>query len=426
MERTKFYKGLNVDQVSFAASLSEADFTRWATKGEQNPILLNRTTFDAWLRAGGHPRALNQIVENARARAHVGQTYAQNDGFSLIVPGLKTMKLMASNETITDLWTSTLKQFTARFPQFVDCPENGELMQRFVAANRAALPDGLTIAPSVAAWEAFFKTCFSRLYLRKVTKAVTEAGAPLRDTAGTAQSLKVTPGPNEAYNPLLYADIQRKQKQNAQARAAKESRERSPYARPVLESILVETILSPADVMNLSADETSVMMQPMLFPSTTDSADDWTKSESFIAETPARQTRAQREQTQAQIEREITVFCQNYPEYERYASDAANFDGLNKTILEKIDSWGLLITATSLLDGFNWAASEGLIPKAVDRADGRVATFHVTPDQNPPPQKTRAGDIVYRGKRVSKMSSDELQTAMNESPALRDAIDAAV
>jgi hypothetical protein len=94
--------------------------------------------------------------------------------------------------------------------------------------------------------------------------------------------------------------------------------------------------------------------------------------------------RREREQTPAQISREVEVFCNAYPDYAKYAQGGA-YDGLSKVVLEKIDSWGLLVTASSLKDGFDWAASEGLISKAIDRADGQVSMFKSTPDLNPPP-----------------------------------------
>jgi hypothetical protein len=219
----------------------------------------------------------------------------------------------------------------------------------------------------------------------------------------------------------LYADIHRKEQQNAQARAVKASAGRSPYARPELESTLVETILTPSQVMNLSADEHALLMSPMVFPGVADSADQYTKSERFIEETPARQTRSQREQTQAQVQREIEVFCNAFPDYAKYASDAANYDGLNQRVLEAIDGWGLLITASSLKDGYDFAASQGWIPHAVDHADAQVSRFHVTPDLNPP--ATNAGSIRYHGKLVRDMSSAELQQAINDSPEFRNLLD---
>jgi hypothetical protein len=428
MDRNRFYKGLNVDQVSFAASLSDADFTRWATKGEQNPILLTRATFDAWQRAGGHSRALQEIAENAHARAHVGQTYAQFDGFNLVVPGLKTMKVMAPNQIVTDLWESTFKTFNAKYPQYVDCEQNTELVNKFIQANRNALPEGETIAPSLAAWEGFYKVCFSRLYLRRVTKVVTEAGAATSE--GSAQSLTVKANPNEAWNPLLYADIKRKQAANAKAKAAKESRERSPYARPQIEATLVEEILTPQQVMHLSADETSELMQPMQFPSIADSADEYSRSDAFKANEPAPQTASEAAgQSPAMVAREVALFTKNYPQYSKYCGDPEHYAGLYKSIMGKIEDWKMAITVSSLLDGFRWAESQGLIgvteeSRGVQR--GQAVAVKITPDDNPHHTKTRVGDVVYRGKKVSRMSSDELQAALNESNGFRNLIDSAV
>jgi hypothetical protein len=135
------------------------------------------------------------------------------------------------------------------------------------------------------------------------------------------------------------------------SQAARDSRTQSPYARPRLETSLVQTILSPRDVQNLRADEHALFQSPMIFLRVTDSADEYMKSERFIEETPARQSRSQREQTQAQVQREIQVFCQNCPDYAIYASDAIKYGGLNQRVLEPIDGWGLLVTASSLKDG---------------------------------------------------------------------------
>jgi hypothetical protein len=426
MERYKFYKDLSIPRIQFADSLSEADFTRWTTKGEQNPILLSRTTFDSWLKAGGHARALNQIVENAHARANTGQRYAQFDGFNMVVPGLKTMKVMAPNETVSDLWKSTFAQFNARYPQYVDCPQNTELVNQFIRANRDALPEGETVAPSLAAWESFYKICFSRLYLRRVTKVVTEAGAGASQI-GTAQSLKVTAVPGQAFNPLLYADIQRKQQQNAKAKAAKESRERSPYARPAVEATLVEEILTPQQVMHLSADETAVMMSPMSFPSVTDSADEYSRSASFTANEPAPKTASEAlGQTHAMVEREVALFTKNYPQYSKYCGDPEHYAGLYEKIMAKLEDWKMAVSVSSLLDGFRWAEHEGLIGVTEESRDvqrGQAVAVKINPDDNPHWTKTDVGSIRFHGKKVREMSAAELQDAMNSSPDLRKLLD---
>src|SRR5580698_11545592 len=100
-DRSPYYKNLNIEQIQIADAFTEPEFENWVNGG--------CTKF-----------ALNQAIENKRARAHVGQTYAQNDGFNVIVPGLKTVKMTAPNETVTDLWASTFKQFNAKYPQYVD------------------------------------------------------------------------------------------------------------------------------------------------------------------------------------------------------------------------------------------------------------------------------------------------------------------
>jgi hypothetical protein len=365
-DRSPYYKNLNIEQIQIADAFTEPEFENWVNGGS--------TKF-----------ALNQAIENKRARAHVGQTYAQNDGFNVIVPGLKTMKMTAPNETVTDLWASTFKQFNAKYPQYVDCPQNTELVNKFIRANRDALPEGLTVAPSVEAWESFFKICFSRLYLRRVTKVVNEPTTKLTNRRGQ----------RAAVNPAF-------------------------FPRPTT-SELVETILSPRDVQNLSANETAVFMLPMSFPGVTDSASDYVQSDEFKAETPARQTRSQREQSAAQVEREVKLFAQAYPAYGKYFGDEKSYGGLYKMILDKIKTWGMLVTAESLLDGFKWAESEGLLKASaadLGTLHGQVATVHVTPDVRPGYWKNPA---LRRA--VENMSADELQAAINSDPALRALID---
>jgi hypothetical protein len=416
MERYKFYKDLSIQQIQFADSLTPPEFANWVNNGGRSPLLLDRPSFDLWMQSGGTKAALNQLIENAHVRSRTGQTPATHAGFSLVTD-VVTIPPYESNSVMEEMWASAIRKFRARYPQYVDNAANTALWKRFIIANRDNT--GMGLKPCFENVEAFFKTCFSRLTLRTVTKVVKVAGE--QATTGEHKLVKESIKPGQSYNPFLFTDIQQRNKKIAAKKAQDAARAQSPYARPELESTLVERILSPSDVQNLSADEHALLMSPMIFPSVTDSAEAYTKSERFIEETPGRQTRAQREQTPEQIQREIVVFCNAFPDYGRYASDAANYDGLNQRVLEAIDGWGLLITASSLKDGYDFAASQGWIPRAVDHADAQVSRFHVTPDLNPP--ATNAGSIRYHGKLVRDMSSAELQQAMNDSPELRQLLD---
>jgi hypothetical protein len=425
MERYKFYKDLSIQQIQFADSLTPPEFANWVNNGGCSPLLLDRPSFDLWMQSGGTKAALNQLIENAHVRSRTGQTYAQFDGFPLLTD-VVTIPPYESNSVMDEMWASAIQKFRARYPQYVDNAANTALWKRFIIANRDNTGQGLK--PCVENVEAFFRTCFSRLTLRRITKSVTEAGAS--QPSGTAASLKATAQPGQAWNPLLYADIQRKQQQNAQAKAAKESRERSPYARPAVEATLVEEILTPQQVMNLSADETAVLMSPMQFPGITDSAAEYSRSAAFKANEPAPQTASEAlGQTPAMVEREVALFTKNYPQYSKYCGDPEHYAGLYEKIMAKLEDWKMAISVSSLLDGFRWAEAEGVIGTTAESRGvqrGQAVAVNITPDDNTHWTKTRVGDIVYHGKKVSRMTSAELDTAMQESPEFRKLLDAAI
>jgi hypothetical protein len=315
------------------------------------------------------------------------------------------------------MWASAAANFRSRYQQWYDCAENTRLFKRFLEANRDHT--GLGIQPCAENVEIFFKTCFSRLWLRFVIKVedVDESAAP----AGFRQQLS----PGQGYAPFLFDKANAAAQARAKAMADAKKQFGSTFPTPV-KMKLVETILSPTEVRQLSADDTAKFMQPMQFPSVTSSANDYLKSDEFLADSPAYLTRAQREQTQAQINREVKLFAAAYPSYGKYLGQPEKYSGLYEKVLAAIDSWGMLINASSLLDGFNFAASEGWIPKLDDRADGQVSVFHTTPDANPHHTKTSVGQIRYHGKLLKDMTSQELQTALNSDSTFRALVDAAV
>ncbi len=425
INRAPYYANLDIQQIKFADSLTESDFTRWATTGKQSPVLLNPKAFDIWLRSGGTERAMTQAVETAHVQANTGQTPATHAGFSLVTD-VVTIPPYQLNSITGEMWASARAKFFARYPQVVDNAGNQAVWREFVIAN--AEHTGMGLKPCAENMEAFFKHCFSRLTLRRVTKVVSEAGAA--PSSGSAQSLNTGAQPGQSYNPLLFADIKFKQAANAKAKAAKESRERSPYARPAVEATLVEEILTPQQVMHLSADETAVMMSPMSFPSVTDSADEYSRSAAFTANEPAPQTASEAlGQTPAMVEREVALFTKNYPQYSRYCGDPEHYAGLYEKIMAKLEDWKMAISVSSLLDGFRWAEAEGLIGTTAESRGvqrGQAVAVKISPDDNPHYTKTRVGDIVYHGKKVSRMTSAELDAAMQESPEFRKLLDAAI
>jgi hypothetical protein len=182
--------------------------------------------------------------------------------------------------------------------------------------------------------------------------------------------------------------------------------------------------------MHLSADETAVLMQPMQFPGITDSAEEYSRSAAFTANEPASKTASERlGQTPAMVEGEVALFTKNYPQYSRYCGDPEHYAGLYSSIMGKLEEWSMAISVSSLLDGFRWAESAGLIgvtdeSRGIRR--GQAVAVKITPDDNPSYVKTGVGSITYHGKKVRDMSSQELQDAINSSPDFRKLLDAAV
>jgi hypothetical protein len=391
MERAQFYKHLNIEQVQIADALDEQSFERWVNAGCSIGIL-------------------NQAIENAQLNARRGQV---PPGSAANLPpvrgeagdlGLDQQPNRAPNQIDIELADDAMLKFMTRYPQLVPSHANANLIQKFLGSRNAVVnAKNLKIA---------YEALWGRLELREIVKL------PNVDESTPAPVLRQTLSPGQGYAPFLFDAANAKAA--AQAKEIAKSRPSGPLMK------LIERVYTPAEVRAMSADQTNRFMNPITdFPQITSSADEYRCSEEFLADSPAYLTRSQREQTAAQISREVDIFVQAHPDYGKYCADE-KFSGLQDVVLKQIDAWGLLVTASSLLDGFNWAAEQGFIPKLVDHADGQIATFKVNPDLNPPPTRTRANDIVYKGVKVGAMSSAALQAAINESPALRAALDAAV
>lgn len=191
------------------------------------------------------------------------------------------------------------------------------------------------------------------------------------------------------------------------------------FAKPV-QSKLFETILSPADVRNLSADDTQKMSRPMAFPTITSSATEYAKSEEFLSETPEPQSRSDREQTEAQIRREVEIFKVSHPEYGRYFDDPEHYRGLYEIVLERIGGWNLIINESSLLDAFKSIEADGILKsKDSDKGiqHGQVATMKITPDAR---RHWTKSEIA---KEIRNMSATEFQRRLNEDSEFRARVD---
>ncbi len=380
IDRSEYYSSkFNAQQVTALEALSESDF-------------------QSWVQAGATVHGANQAIENARLRAYVGQTPPGSKAASTRVDG-KPPVVTAENPTYPKIGEFGLdmqpnrkptsydieaaddafKKFCSLYQQLVVNESNATKIYKFLT-SRGAICDSTNLRIA-------FEKLWGQWELRNMVKVVSEPTTKLTNRKG--QSAAVAP---------------------------------AFFPRPTTAE-LVETILSPSEVAALSADDTARFMAPMQFAQVTTSADEYLRSEEFRSETPKALSRREREQTPAQVQREIEVFCNSFPDYAKYASDAEHYDGLNQRVLEAIDGWNMLVTASSLKDGYDLAASQGWIPKAVDRADGQIASFHVNPDLNPPPTATSVGQIRYKGKLVKNMSSGELQQAMNESRDFRNLLD---
>lgn len=368
MSRSPYYRGLSIPQIETAANFSDAEFQSWVSRGASPAEL------DAII----NPDA---VVENFLLDNRKGQIKPTRDGFSLLA-NVETIPPYDDNSVTQDMWHKAIEKFRALYPQFVDCRENTQLFRQFLVANRDHFKQG--IKPCVANVEAFFKTCFSRLYLRKVTKIVSEESVTRLNNRG-----KRVQAP-----PVFFP------------RAVKAE--------------LFEEILSPAQVQLLSADETTRMSNRMVFPETTTSATEHLQTDWFKSETPEPQSRSDQEQTEAQIKREVEIFKVSHPEFGRYLDDPDHYRGLYKIVLDRIGSWQLLINEASLLDAFKSIEADGILKsKDSDKGiqHGQVSTMKVTQDAR---RHWTKSEIA---KEIRSMSASDFQRRLNEDADFRARVD---
>lgn len=376
------YTGLNVDQIKVADAMTDLEF-------------------DAWARRGAPLAHLNALIEQQRVRTHKGQRdpgqqVTKTKGYDPILAREKELGRFLTEDESNEIGQTgehglqlrpsrvatsydieaadeSLRRFLNRFQQVVPSEENLKTLANFLHSRGALCNErNLKIA---------FENLWGKLSLRTIVKEIEEATTKLNKR-----------GQRVAADPYF-------------------------FPKPV-KAELVEVVLSPADVRNLSSVQMDQFMKPMSFPGLTDSADAYARSEEFLADTPPREPRRQTQQTQAQIGFEVKAFVRAHPEYEKYIGDES-FAGLYKVILGKIDDANLLITDSSLLDGFRWAEQEGILPTENTVQSGQVVKMKVTPDGRPgywTKESVR--------KAVSKMTAAELQEALNSDREFRDLLDA--
>lgn len=372
IDRSPYYKNLNIEQIQVADALTEP-------------------AFESWVKSGCSKYFLNQVLENNHAHEHVGQvppsskaastrvdgkppvTTAENPNYPKIGEfGLDLQPNRKPTSYDIEAADDAFKKFCSRYQQLVVNESNAGKIYTFLASRGAVCnAKNLTIA---------FEKLWGNLELRSVEKRVHEPVTKLTNRKG--QRVPV----------MTY------------------------FPRPTTAE-LVETIYTPDQVRGMPADQTAKFLAPMQFVRLASSASDYLQSEEFRSETPVPTTRSSREQSPAQVSREVKLFAAAYPQFGTYLGQPEKYQGLYETVLGFIAGWGLLVDAQSLLDAFNRCAHEGIIPKLDDKADGQISTFHTTPDVRPHWTKTSVA------KAVREFTAAEFQAALNSDPEFRALVD---
>ena len=371
IDRSPYYRGLNIPQIETLANLDEESFQNW----------INR---------GASVRAIDVLLEEKNARARKGQVPPSSAAATVKVKGQSPAELgdgkigefglalrpdRMPTSVDNEYADSAMNRFLATYQQFLPSPSNAQKIIDFLGSRGAKVTlENLVIA---------FSQLFGQLELRIVEKGVETNQTTIKKNG-------------KAANVAPYF-----------------------FAKPV-QSKLFETVLSPSDVRALSADMTSKMMKPMSFPSVTQSATEYTKSEEFLSETPEPQSRSDQEQTEAQIKREVEIFKVSHPEFGRYLDDPDHYRGLYKIVLDRIGSWQLLINEASLLDAFKSIEADGILKsKDSDKGiqHGQVSTMKVTQDAR---RHWTKSEIA---KEIRSMSASDFQRRLNEDADFRARVD---
>jgi hypothetical protein len=306
IDRTPYYRGLNIPQIETLANLDEQSFQNW----------INR---------GASVRAIDVLLEEKNARAHKGQTPPGSAAATVKIQGKNIVREKELQKTgsgpaqwLTPEEAPTVGEFglqlrPSRAPNSCDIEQADSALAKFLSLYQQVVP--------------------SESNLKHIANFLHSRGA-----VANAKNLQIT---FEQLWGQLELRIIEKGIETAETKLTGKRGERvqvAPYhfAKPV-RSELFETVLSPADVRALSSADVAKMMKPMTFPSITSSASDYVKSEEFRSENPEPQSRASREQSEAQILREAKIFLVAHPQYDRYFGDPEHFGDLYRLILGKIE-----------------------------------------------------------------------------------------
>lgn len=371
-ERSPYYRGLSIPQIEALASVSDSQFQAWVTRGA--PVkdiddLLNEKIEEKRVRDSKGQVPPGSAAGLANPNGRVG-----DDG--LVLAPTDRAPTSVELEYLDDDW----KRFVNTYQQFIPSKENAKILMTYLSSRGGSS----CYRNLVKAFDAMF----GQFSLR-----IVEKGTEVKETTVT---------------------------RGQRGQLAERVRIGSYRLSEPAESRLFETVLSPANVRALSADDTQKLMKPMSFPSITSSATDYLNSAEFQSETPESESRSDQEQTEAQIKREVEIFKISHPEFGRYLDDPEHYRGLYEIILERIGSWKLLINEASLLDAFKSIEADGIL-KSKDSdmgiQHGQVATMKVTPDAR---RHWTKSEIA---KEIRDLSASEFQRRLNEDSDFRARVD---
>ena len=366
--RSHYYngRGLSIEQIRVAEELSDSAFANWIQIGlpiaTLNIEIESKRLNDA--RGQHDPSQTSVKLKGKVTEAELG------DG-NIGEFGLQLRPNREPNSYDIEAANDAYQAFLARYQQVLPSAANHAVIHKFLSSRGAKC--------TAKNYQIAFENLWGNLTLHTIEKVIEEPTTKLNSR-----------GKPVRIDPFF-------------------------FPKPV-KAELVEVVMSPQDVRNLSSKQMEVFMRPMSFAgvAVTSSANDYARSEEFLSENPPQ---AASTQTEAQILREAKIFLVSHPQYDRFFGDMENFGDLYKLILGKINEWGLQISESSFADAFRWAEAEGIIPKVDTTVHAQVVTSKATPDAR---RHWSQSDIA---KEIRNMSSTEFQEKINSDPAFRARVD---
>jgi hypothetical protein len=293
--------------------------------------------------------------------------------------GLELHPLRNLNQVDYGYIDDAVAKFCKKFQQYVNSDENAAIINDFLTSRGSYITEkNLEIA---------FIQLFGQLSLRAVVKITEEPTTALSKKDKYGNKVRV-PIPATTWFP-----------------------------KPV-RSELVETVYTPAQIARLRAEEINGLQQPMAFVETTSSADEYKQSKQFKADTPKSSLWEPKliQHYKAELDRCMILA----PEYAQYRDNPNALKAANN----ELTRFGLQPSAESFRDAFRSLESQGILGKVRDSDRGIVTggstKVKITNDSRPHYTKLEAT------KKIRGLSPEEYQSAINNDPALREALDRAV